>query len=399
MYIIATTGRTSFGVVSVDALHRYGVSASQLAVFSTIQLGIYGLAQVPVGIAIDRFGPRWVLATGAVILGAGQIMLAFVPTIGWAYLARVLVGAGDATAFVSVLRLVASWFPPRLVPLFTQITSIGGQMGQIVSAVPFLALFRYAGWQVAFSVLGGIGMAAAMLTLATLWDEPARRRKPYIKTSSLGSDLAEVAQNPYSWMGLFTHFTLMFPLAVFTLMWGSMFMRQGLGLNNGQVALALVITTVAGIPAGLIIGALVAWFPHRRLYLIFATIAVVFIAWALVLASPHPLGSSAIYLLCIVLGVAAPVSNIGFDFVRTSTRNELLGTGSAFANMGGFAASVVNIQIIGYLLDYHSHSSGKYVYADYRFALSFQLLMLIFGAVMILVFRYIGKRKWAASAR
>ncbi|MDD9204865.1 MFS transporter, partial [Georgenia sp. 10Sc9-8] len=77
-----------------------------LALFSVVQLAVYAAAQVPVGLLLDRVGSRRMIAGGAVVLAVGQLMLALVDTLPMALVARVLVGLGDATAFVSVLRLV-----------------------------------------------------------------------------------------------------------------------------------------------------------------------------------------------------------------------------------------------------------------------------------------------------
>ena len=67
-------------------------------------------------------------------------MLASATTLPQAVLARILVGLGDAIVFVAVLGLVPRWFAARRVPLITQLTTILGELGQILSAVPFLLL-------------------------------------------------------------------------------------------------------------------------------------------------------------------------------------------------------------------------------------------------------------------
>ncbi len=66
-------------------------------------------------------------------------------SLGLAILARALVGAGDAMTFVSVLRLVTTWFPARRVPVVSQLTGVVGQLGQLLSAVPLVALLHRAG--------------------------------------------------------------------------------------------------------------------------------------------------------------------------------------------------------------------------------------------------------------
>ena len=137
VYIVAMTGRTSFGVAGLEAIDRFEVDASRIAVFTSVQLGVYALAQIPTGMLIDKFGPRRLLVIGSVIMGLGQVVLGFTTNYWVAIAARILIGAGDATAFLSVMRILPYWFPLHRTPMFTQVTSSLGQLGQFMSAIPF----------------------------------------------------------------------------------------------------------------------------------------------------------------------------------------------------------------------------------------------------------------------
>ena len=75
-----------------------------------VQLLLYVLMQIPVGLLIDRFGARRVLFSGLSLMTVGQIGFAFADSYGTALAARLLVGIGDAMVFISVLRLVVAWF-------------------------------------------------------------------------------------------------------------------------------------------------------------------------------------------------------------------------------------------------------------------------------------------------
>ena len=88
VYLVAITGRTSFGVAGLDAIERFDVDAGRIAVFTSVQLGVYALAQIPTGILIDKFGPRLLLVVGAVIMGIGQVVLGFTTSYGVAIAAR-----------------------------------------------------------------------------------------------------------------------------------------------------------------------------------------------------------------------------------------------------------------------------------------------------------------------
>src|SRR3954468_22690946 len=144
-YTAAVFNRASLGVASLQAQHRFHASAGELSTFAVLQLAVYAAMQIPVGVVLDRFGTRRLVAAGAVVMAAGQVTLAVAHGVGFAVLARVLVGMGDAMTFISVLRLVGLWFAPRHIPLVTQLTGIIGQLGQVAAALPLVALLRHEG--------------------------------------------------------------------------------------------------------------------------------------------------------------------------------------------------------------------------------------------------------------
>src|SRR3954452_14658108 len=172
-YVFAVMQRTSFGVAGLDAAERFSISPAALSTFVFLQVAVYIAAQVPGGLLVDRWGSRRVLVGGSLMLAAGQLLLAFAPALPVVVLARLLVGAGDGVMFVAVLGLVPRWFVPGRIPLVTQLTGILGQLGQILSAVPFSGLLHAAGWSPAFSAAAAASVVAAVLTIALVRNAPA----------------------------------------------------------------------------------------------------------------------------------------------------------------------------------------------------------------------------------
>ncbi len=107
VYVLAVFHRSSLGVAGLIAADRFGVTATQLAFFTVLQLLVYAGLQIPVGVLLDRFGSRSMLLVGLVLMTAGQLLFAFATTFPAAVAARAILGAGDATIFVSVIRLVS----------------------------------------------------------------------------------------------------------------------------------------------------------------------------------------------------------------------------------------------------------------------------------------------------
>ena len=80
-YLVAVSQRTSFGVVGLEATERFHASASAISFFTVLQLLVYAGLQIPVGLLVDRFGSRAMIAGGAVLMGLGQLQLAFADSI------------------------------------------------------------------------------------------------------------------------------------------------------------------------------------------------------------------------------------------------------------------------------------------------------------------------------
>src|SRR5688572_26761312 len=172
-YAVAVFHRSSLGVAAVEAQERFSAGASVVSLFLVLQLAVYAALQVPVGVALDRFGSRRMILAGAVTMAAGQLVLALASDVPTALAARVFVGAGDAMTFISVLRVISLWFPAGRVALVTQLTGILGQLGSVAAAYPLVAVLHGTSWQATFLGAAATGVVVAVLVLVALRDAPA----------------------------------------------------------------------------------------------------------------------------------------------------------------------------------------------------------------------------------
>ena len=399
VYIAAITSRTSFGVAGVDAIERFQVDATRIAVFTSVQVGVYALAQIPMGMAIDKFGPRKLLTIGALVMGIGQIILGLTDDYGVAIIARVLIGAGDASIFLSVMRLLPFWFPLGKTPLFGQLTTALGQLGQVLSAVPFMAMLGAQGWTASFVTLGSAVALIAFAALITVRDVPEQRVKKGTATpaetsttpvkQSLRTSLKLILRNPLCWQGFFIHYLLMLWQNVFTMMWGVPLMTLGMGLSVTEVGLMLSINTLFAVIAGPFIGVISARTGHRRDVVAILMAFVPAIAWFVFLSSDEPRGLIAIVIINIIQGLTTPMSGYGFDTIRERLDRSILAAGTGLANMGGFLASMAAAQLVGVLLDVVD-TDGGYDWADFRIAYTAVFLIWAIGIVGFFIARLKG---------
>ncbi|TDE10411.1 MFS transporter [Jiangella asiatica] len=396
-YIVAVLHRTSFGVSGLDAVERFDLSASVLASFVVLQLLVYAGLQIPIGLLLDRVGGRLLVAAGAVLMAAGQVTLALATSVPVAAAGRVLVGTGDALTFVSVLRIVAGWFPPGRVPVMTQLTGLVGQAGQVLSAVPFVAVLHAYGWSSAFGSAAALGVLVGVLAFSALRDSPSTRSAPVQDGSMrhLGRDLVTAWQHPGTRLGMWAHFTTQFSGTVFALLWGYPFLVSGEAMSPSFAGAMLTLTVVAGVMAGPLIGVMVQRHPLRRSWLVLGVVGTNAGAWTAVLLWPSKAPAWLLVLLVLSLALSGPGSMIGFDFARTFNPANRLGTATGIVNVGGFLASLLTILAIGLVLDARTGGSGQYDLDDFRIALCVQYVVWTVGLAGILRSRHLVRRRMA----
>jgi MFS family permease len=389
-YILAVMQRTTFGVAGLDAADRFGISPGALSAFVFLQVAVYIAAQLPGGLLVDRWGARTVLVLGGLVLAAGQLLLAFAPGLPFAVLARILVGAGDAVMFVAVLGLLPRWFPARRVPLVTQLTGILGQIGQILSAVPFLALLDASGWTTAFAAVAAASVLASAVTLAVVRNGPAGTwtPSPSFSAREIGGQMLAVWRRPGTRLGFFGHMGTQFSMMVFSLLWGVPYLVSAQGLSSGQAGILVALFVVCAILIGPVIGVLTARHPLRRSWLVLGIVAANVGVWTAVLSLPGPAPRWLLVVLVIVLAAGGPGSVVGFDIARTANPTPNLGVAQSIVNLGGFLASLLVLATMGVVLD----ALGGFTFEAFRIAWLVQYPVWLLATVGVVITRRKARR-------
>lgn len=394
-YFVAVAQRASLGAAGVIATERFEASATQLSTLAVMQIVVYASLQIPVGMLLDRFGATRLILVGAGLMVVGQATVALSPDLTWAVVGRMLVGAGDATTYVSGLRLLSAWFTPKRVPVMTQWYIATGQLGQILSVVPFAALLGVAGWTPAFLSLAGLSVFTLIVAIAALRDAPEHRFES--QDITLRTALAKVRdalRHPGTRLGFWTHFTTQFSMVSFSLLWGYPMMVEGLGYSPATGSILLSLIVVIGMVAGPIIGVLTARFPFRRSNLVLGIAGLTLVTWLTFLLWPGAPAFWFMLVLIAVLGIGGVGSAVGFDFARTSNPGHRFGSASGIVNVGGFLASFITMLVIGVVLDATGSSPGEpSSLADYKMAYTVYPVILVFGMIAMSVTRQKLRRR------
>ncbi|AMO62486.1 sugar phosphate permease [Mycolicibacterium phlei] len=394
-YIVAVLDRTTLGVSGLDAAERFDASPSVLSTFVVLQVIVYAGAQVPAGVLLDRFGSKTMILAGGALMAAGQLTLAFTESLPVAIGARAMLGLGDAFTFISVLRLVPYWFNLRQMPLVTQLTGIMGQLGQVLSAIPFFALLDASGWSTAYVSVAAFGVMSMALTLALVKNTPngdAVQADP-IRVRETASSVKTVWMRPGTRLGFFTHMGTQFSVTAFTLMWGVPYLTKAQGQSPGVAGMILTVSVASAICSGVLIGIFTGRYPHRRSWIVLGIIGSNALIWTVLLALPGPAPLWLLIVLIVVISVGGPGSMVGFDYARTFNPSATLGTASGLVNMGGFLASLLVMQAMGIILDL----AGEISFDSFRAAWTVQYVIWVVAVLGILITRAKARRLMQAE--
>jgi MFS family permease len=388
-YVLSVFTRGSLAAAAIPAAEQFGVGASALGALVVFQVMVYAAMQIPVGVLLDKFGPRILLISGALLMMIGQFVVAQADQIGLAYLGRILVGVGDSATFVSMLRLIQDWNQPQRAGKLQLVMTNVGQFGQILAAVPFAMLLALAGWQTAFSFAAMIALLGGVVVLLAIrTDAPPGVR--HHSGLTLRKSIEQLGVN-LKFSGARMCFWIMFVSqssgTVFAIFWGVPFLIKGQGQTAAFASTMLFIQFAFGVILGLLLGQIVV---HRKHWRVPIFLSVGFLqagSWLLLAFLPSQAPVWLLLLVVASIASGAPASMIAMDFSRVIIPAERRGSANGFINVGGHAATFIMMAIAGWVLDLvqsQTGSSTPFTFQGFRWAMATQVIVLLFGIVMFL---------------
>lgn len=154
------------------------LSIAEMGVLLSVFLWTYCFAQLPVGFAIDRVGPRLLLGVGAVIWSVAQVLAGFVTSMGQFAWTRVLLGIGEAPQFPLDAKVVRNWFNVRDRGTPTGIFNSASTVGPAIAPPLLTFLMLSFGWRWMFVIIGVFGIGIGLIWWAIYRDPDAYDLSP-----------------------------------------------------------------------------------------------------------------------------------------------------------------------------------------------------------------------------
>ncbi len=171
-YLLSQFFRAFLAIISVELGTELSLDAAQLGQISAIWFAVFALAQFPVGVALDRFGPRRTISLVMLfaVLGAGLFAVAH--SFAACLLAMGLIGVGCAPVFMGGLYHFGRTEPPGRFAMLTSMMIGLGTLGNMAGAAPLAHAVAAFGWRPSMAGIAALTASSCLLTYALLRDPP-----------------------------------------------------------------------------------------------------------------------------------------------------------------------------------------------------------------------------------
>jgi MFS family permease len=375
------------------------LSASGFGLLSSVYYYAYVPMQLPVGILMDRFGPRRLLAFACLICVIGTFMFCQTHSYQVAIIGRFLVGAGSAFAFVGVLKLSTIWLPEDKLAMVAGLTSALGTVGAMFGDNVLLIAVNKVGWQQTDAYTAFFGIGLIFLIWFGIHDHKSDLKSggTIKKFKQNLQDLNIIIRNQQIWInGLFGCLVYL-PTTVLAELWGIPYLSHAHHMSETQAGFANSLLFCGFMIGAPLMGYISDQIKRRKPPMIVGALGAAVIM-SIIIFYPD-LSYKTIDMLMFSLGLFYSAQAIVFAVGRELSPNKAAGTAIALTNMIVMIGAMLLQPLVGNLLDwslwFHRNESifGNYknqiqsklhIYSaqDYQFAMAIIPIGILVAALL-----------------
>ena len=164
-YFLSLFFRNVNAIIAADLTGEFKLSSSELGLLTSMYLLAFALFQLPLGLLLDRYGPRRVVGTLMCVAGLGAFIFAIAEGLVMLAVGRALIGLGVSAGLMGAIKAFSLWFPLSRLASITGLYFAAGGLGGLSATAPAEALLGELGWRALFMGLAGASILAAALIL------------------------------------------------------------------------------------------------------------------------------------------------------------------------------------------------------------------------------------------
>lgn len=210
-----------------DFIHQFHIDTVLFGQFSGVYYLAYSLMHLPIGIMLDRFGPRKVMTLCILLTVIGLLPILFAEHWVYPMIGRALIGMGSSAAILGIFKIIRMAFKEQY---FTRMLSFSvtiGLLGAIYGGGPVSYLSSSLGYKMVIQIFIAIGLCLAVLTYLIVPEIETERQ-----SISIAADIKRVITNRQIIMLCFFAGLMVGPLEGFADVWGSSFIKHVYGFDS-----------------------------------------------------------------------------------------------------------------------------------------------------------------------
>jgi len=253
-YFLSYFLRSANAVLAPDLQRDVGLGPADLGLMTSLFFAAYAAAQLPVGLALDRWGPRGV-AVSLMSLGvAGALIFAAGASLPALALGRVLLGVGTGSVLLAGLKAFALWWPPHRFATISGVYFASGSLGALLASSPLAWANAAFGWRSVFLAAALVVAAVTVLIWVRTPPVPARRRPASPPPAARAAE--PQAEAPLTGATYLALAAVMFlgaahtgPVLAFQTLWGGPYLYDGFGVDAATAG-RFLLTLSLGVSLG-----------------------------------------------------------------------------------------------------------------------------------------------------
>ena len=371
LFLIGFFHRIAFGVMAEPLRVEFGLTATTLGALASFYYYSYVTMQVPVGIMADRFGPRKLLTSGALLAAIGTVIFALAPNYWVISFGRLLIGGAVAVAFVTMMKIALHWFDLKRFALLVGLGLLAGNLGALAAGVPLQIMIEWIGWRNVMLIFAGITGVLALATGIWLRDDPSdlgyksygQEHDSEEPRRSIWADLKDTLSYRTVFLLTLACGAAAGSVLTFGGLWGIPYLMVAYDLTTSEAATITTITLLAWAASGVVLGHWSDASGQRKLpFIVLALLAA--LSWFVVTQIPDlPFVVLMGALLCAAAGSSIMI--VGLSWAKEAVPAHLRGTALGWCNTGVMLGPMILQPLTGVLIDLYwdgATESGQRVY-------------------------------------
>lgn len=264
-YVLSQFFRTALAVVAPELAADLGLDPARLGVLSSAWFWAFAAAQIPIGVALDHWGPRRTVGSVFLLAALGCAVFAAAGGLGTAIVGQILIGIGCAPVFMGALVVLARFYEGHRFAALTSVVLAIGSGGTLAATTPLALAADLVGWRGAWLGMGAaVALVAAAVLLVVRDRPPGAAAAGQGATTSIWPGLRAVFANRRLWPILPMCFTGYAVLISVRGLWGGPYLATLLGMSPVARGNVLLVMSLAMIAGNLLYGQIERHFDRRR---------------------------------------------------------------------------------------------------------------------------------------